>query len=111
MFFRFPNSARNCGGETTSCDSVMKEKKLFVLGTEALSLQSWQQNSWLGPNTRRPEEILNLLGIRDRDLSACHVTGLPSTGLSSPTNAALQAATAALAAAGYRASRENHHYA
>jgi hypothetical protein len=50
-------------------------------------------------------------GISDRDLAACKAKGLPADWrLAIAYNAALQAATAALAAAGYRASRDNHHY-
>jgi hypothetical protein len=57
------------------------------------------------------QEIADLLGISDRDLKACRVAGLPADWrLAISYNAALQAATAALAAAGYRASRDNHHY-
>lgn len=52
-----------------------------------------------------------MLAISDRDLVAASVAGLPSDWrLAIAYNAALQTATAALAAAGYRASRENHHY-
>ncbi len=76
-----------------------------------MSLQSWLQNSWLVQHTTSPEEIKNLLAISDRDLSACQVKQLPADWRCTIAyNAALQAATAALAAAGYRASRDNHHY-
>jgi hypothetical protein len=44
-------------------------------------------------------------------LTACKVKELPADWrLAIAYNAGLQAATAALAAAGYRASRDNHHY-
>jgi lipopolysaccharide biosynthesis protein len=76
-----------------------------------MSLQSWLQNSWLVQHTTSPEEIKNLLAISDRDLSACQVKQLPADWRCTIAyNAALQAATAALAAAGYRAARDNHHY-
>jgi hypothetical protein len=76
-----------------------------------MSLQSWLQNSWLVRHTTSPEEIANLLAISDRDLAACQVEQLPPDWrLAIAYNAGLQAATAALAAAGYRATRENHHY-
>lgn len=76
-----------------------------------MSLQSWQQNSWVLAHTSSREEIANLLGICDRDLVACQAKGLPADWkLAIAYNAALQAAIAALAAAGYRASRDNHHY-
>ena len=75
-----------------------------------MSLQSWLQNSWLVQRATSPEEIKNLLAISDRDLSACQVNQLPSDWRCAIAyNAALQAATAALAA-GYRAARDNHHY-
>jgi hypothetical protein len=76
-----------------------------------MSLESWLQNSWLVRHTTSAEEIANLLRISDRDLAACKVPGLPADWrLAIAYNAALQAATAALAAAGYRAARDNHHY-
>ena len=76
-----------------------------------MSLQSWLQNSWLVQHTTTAEEIKNLLAISDRDLSACQVKQLPADWRCTIAyNAALQAATAALAAAGYRAARDNHHY-
>jgi hypothetical protein len=51
------------------------------------------------------------LAISDRDLGACQVKQLPTDWrFAIAYNAGLQAATAALAAAGYRATRDNHHY-
>jgi len=76
-----------------------------------MSLKNWLQNSWLVQHTTTPQEIANLLAIADRDLNACQVKQLPSDWrFAIAYNAALQAATAALAAAGYRASRDNHHF-
>jgi hypothetical protein len=76
-----------------------------------MSLQGWLENSWLVQHTASPEEIKNLLGISDRDLAACQVKQLPADWrFAIAYNAGLQAATAALAAAGYRAARDNHHY-
>ena len=76
-----------------------------------MSLQSWLQNSWLVQHTTSPEEIANLLALSDRDLVACQVKQLPADWrFTIAYNAGLQAATAALAAAGYRATRDNHHY-
>jgi hypothetical protein len=76
-----------------------------------MSLQSWLRNSWLVQHTTSPEEIRNLLAISDRDLAACQVRQLPSDWrFAIAHNAALQAATAVLATAGYRAARDNHHY-
>jgi hypothetical protein len=52
-----------------------------------------------------------LLGVADRDIQNSQVAGLsPDWQLGIAYNAVLQIATAALAARGYRASRESHHY-
>jgi hypothetical protein len=76
-----------------------------------MSLQSWLQNSWLVQHETSAEEIQDLLGISDRDLAACQVQQLPADWrFAIAYNSAPQAATAALAAAGYRAARDNHHY-
>ena len=76
-----------------------------------MSLQSWLQNSWLVQHVTSQQEIGDLLRISDRDLAACQVKGLPADWrLAIAYNAALQAATAALACAGYRASRDSHHH-
>ena len=76
-----------------------------------MSLQSWRQNSWLVEHATSPEEITNLLGLSDHDLAACQVKQLSANWrFAIAYNAGLQAATAALAAAGYRATRDNHHY-
>jgi hypothetical protein len=76
-----------------------------------MSWQSWLQNSWLVQHTTSPEEIKNLLAISDRDLSACQLKQLPADWRCTIAyNAALQSATAALAATGYWAARDNHHF-
>jgi hypothetical protein len=57
------------------------------------------------------DEIADLLALADRDLQQCQAQGLnPDWRLAIAYNAALQCATAALAASGYRATREAHHY-
>lgn len=76
-----------------------------------MSLENWLQNSWLVQHVTSVQEIANLLALADRDLAACQVKDLPADWrFTIAYNAALQAATAALAAAGYRASRDNHHH-
>ncbi|MCJ7652790.1 MAG: hypothetical protein MUO75_03690 [Actinobacteria bacterium] len=56
------------------------------------------------------KEIGDLLGLVDRDLRDSQVPGLTADWrLNIAYNAALQAATAALAASGYRATRKAHH--
>jgi len=57
------------------------------------------------------DEIEGLLHICDRDLEKAGIIEVgPDWRLSIAYNAALQAATAALAAAGYRAKKEGQHY-
>jgi uncharacterized protein (UPF0332 family) len=76
-----------------------------------MSLPEWLKNGWLIKHQTSPEEIRDLLGIADRDLADCQTAGLsPDWRFNIAYNAALQAATAALAAAGYRAERTSHHY-
>ena len=76
-----------------------------------MSLKNWLANGWLIEHKTSPQEITGLLEVADRDLKDCRSPGLSSDWqLNIAYNAALQAATVALAAAGYRASREAHHY-
>ena len=76
-----------------------------------MSLQNWLNNGWLTEHRTSSQEIAALLAVADRDLSDCRTPGLsPDWQLNIAYNAALQAATAALAASGYRAVREAHHY-
>lgn len=58
-----------------------------------------------------PREVADLLGVADRDLRDCQVSGLSADWrLNIAYNAALQVATVALAATGYRAAKDAHHY-
>lgn len=76
-----------------------------------MSLKDWAKNGWLVEHQASRQEIANLFGIIDRDLAQCRTPDLsPDWQLAIAFNAALQAATAALAAAGYRAARDAHHY-
>ena len=76
-----------------------------------MSLRGWHSNGWLSEHRTSAEEIADLLGVADRDLNDCRVAGLSADWrFAIAYNAALQAATAALAAAGYRATRDSHHY-
>lgn len=75
-----------------------------------MSLQDWLSKGWLIEHSSSSEEIGDLLSLVDRDLRDSKVTGLTADWrLNIAYNAALQAATAALAASGYRASRKAHH--
>lgn len=76
-----------------------------------MSLVDWLRNGWLVEHDTSPGEIIELLGIADRDLRECQTPGLgPDWRLAMAYNSALGSATAALSAAGYRASRDSHHY-
>ncbi len=76
-----------------------------------MSFADWVKNGWLVAHKSSKQEIANLLGIVARDLKDCEAKDVSDDWrFAIAYNAALQAATAALAAAGYRASRENHHY-
>jgi len=66
----------------------------------------WGENA-----ARFHKEIKNLLGVVDRDLRECQAKGLGADWrFAIADNAALQAATAALAAAGYHSTRDSHPY-
>jgi hypothetical protein len=74
-------------------------------------LSDWAQNGWLHPHRTSPQEIADLFAVVERDLADSAAEELSSDWkLSIAYNAALQAATAALAANGYRAARDQHHY-
>ena len=76
-----------------------------------MSLSDWLKAHWLTEHKTAPQEIADLLSVVDRDLKASAVKGLDDDWrLAIAYNAALQCATAALAACGYRASREAHHH-
>lgn len=76
-----------------------------------MSLADWERNGWLTAHRTSPNEIRDLLAVVDRDLADSAASGLSADWrMNIAYNAALQAATAALAAAGYRASRDQHHY-
>ncbi len=76
-----------------------------------MSLQNWEKNSWLVKHKPTAGEITQLLGLADRDLKDSRAEGLTADWkLNIAYNAALQTATTALLACGYRASREMHHY-
>ncbi len=76
-----------------------------------MSLQDWLKSGWLIKHQTSRQEIVDLLRMADRDLAQCRTPNLsPDWQLNIAYNAALQAATGALAAAGYRAAREAHHY-
>jgi hypothetical protein len=76
-----------------------------------MSLDDWQKFGWLKAHKTNRNEIAELLAVADRDLGASKTPGLHNDwGFNIACNAALQIATAALAASGYQAERANHHY-
>ena len=76
-----------------------------------MSLADWQKNGWLIEHRTSAHEIADLLAVVERDLADSAAEQVSADWrMNIAYNAALQAATAALAAAGYRASREQHHY-
>lgn len=76
-----------------------------------MSLEQWLEYKWVSQHKTSSEEIVGLLKISERDIANAQVAGLSvDWRLNIAHNAALQAATAALYAAGYRAEREAHHY-
>ena len=75
-----------------------------------MTSQTWLKNRWLTKHQRSPEEVADLLTIVDRDLEDASVDRLsPDWRLSIAHNAALQLATLALAAEGYRPERLRAH--
>ena len=76
-----------------------------------MNLHDWLKNGWLIEHATSSEEIEDLFDAADRDLTDCMVSGLSSDWrLHIAYNAALLLATVALAASGYRTTRESHHY-
>src|ERR1700676_183548 len=75
------------------------------------TLQDWLKFGWLKEHKASRQEIADLFAVADRDLSASKTAGLHTDWrFNIAYNAALQLASAALAAAGYQAERSNHHY-
>ncbi|MBN1189062.1 MAG: hypothetical protein JXA46_04855 [Dehalococcoidales bacterium] len=76
-----------------------------------MSLDDWLSEKLITPCKVSPGQIAELLHISDRDLEKVKIKELgPDWRLSIAHNAALQAAAAALAAAGYRARSQGQHY-
>lgn len=76
-----------------------------------MGLRDWLKNGWLVEHRASAREIACLLAAVDRDLSACDTPKLDTDWrFNIAYNAALQAATTALAASGYRAGRDMHHF-
>jgi hypothetical protein len=77
----------------------------------SVSLKDWLSNGWLVEHQTTPEEITDLFGVAQRDIADARIAQLsPDWRLNIAYNAALQLAIAALAAEGFRPSRDSHHY-
>lgn len=75
-----------------------------------MSLSIYLRNGWIRAHETSAQEIGNLLAIVQRDVQQSQTTGLgPEWRFDIAYNAALQCATAALAASGYQAERQNKH--
>lgn len=76
-----------------------------------MTLPDWHSYGWLVPHLTSHQEVVDLLAVADRDLTAAQSPDLPADWcLNIAYRAAMQVAVAALAAPGYRAEREAHHY-
>ncbi len=76
-----------------------------------MSLSDLRRAGWLTEHETTREEIAALLALADRDLRESQTPGLGADWrLNIAYNGALQAATAALAACGFRVGRTAHHY-
>jgi len=76
-----------------------------------VSLTEWLKNGWLIEHRTSRQEIEHLFRLVDRDITDCRNQSLsPDWRFNIAYNAALQCAKAALAAAGFRAAKDAHHY-
>jgi uncharacterized protein (UPF0332 family) len=76
-----------------------------------MSLKDWLRNGWLVAHEPSRQEIRDLLAIAGRDLRECRAESLSQDWrLAIAYNSALQSASAALLAAGYRSARNGQHY-
>lgn len=78
-----------------------------------MTLKQWSDNRWLTEYRTSSDDIRKILDIIERDLTDSNTTGLsPDWKFAIAYNAILQAATACLAACGYRPKRgtSQHYY-
>ena len=77
-----------------------------------MTLKDWEErNKWLIAHKTSRKEIREMFAVGDRDLHDSGVVGLSAdTRMNIAYSAALQFASAALAAAGYRPSRGGEHH-
>ena len=76
-----------------------------------VSLEDWLESGQLRAHKTNKREIAELLKAVDRDLTDAQLQGLSADRrFATAYSAALLVATVALAASGYRAQQEGHHY-
>jgi hypothetical protein len=76
-----------------------------------MSLADWQKNGWLTSHRTSAHEIADLFAVVERDLADSAAEAVSADWrMNIAYNAALQAATVALAVSGYRAARDQHHF-
>ena len=75
-----------------------------------MSLKQWAENGWLKAESASKDEIANLLGIADRDLTDATGSISPDWQFGIAYNAALKLCTILLRAEGYRATHGQQHY-
>ena len=75
-----------------------------------MSLKEWAERGWIEVHETSADEVANLLRIAQRDIAQSETVGLNADWqLNIAYNAALQCATVALAASGFRP--RDHYYA
>lgn len=75
-----------------------------------MSLQDWAKNGWLRPHKITRQEVVDLLGVVDRDLKDSQRDLSPDWKFGIAYNAALQLCTILLNASGYRPDKLQAHY-
>jgi len=77
-----------------------------------MSLSDWEKNGWLRASRPTRQEIVDLLGLAERDLRSAKLKELDDDWrFNIAYNASLQTATAALVASGYTVPKgESHHF-
>ena len=75
-----------------------------------MTLEQWKANGWLKPHDIAAEELAAQLTAAQSDLSDAAADISPAWRFAIAYNAALRLCTAALAAAGFRADRDQKHY-
>lgn len=75
-----------------------------------MSLQDWVKNGWLRPHKITRQEVVDLLGVVDRDLKDSQRDLSPDWKFGIAYNAALQLCTILLNASGYRPDKLQAHY-